>query len=79
VRIPFAVVPHAKEFVVDLTGTGRTVAEVAAALRDRGIFLGFDLSREQPALGQAVLVAVTEIHTKADIDRLASELAEVVA
>ena len=79
VRIPFAATPHAKEFVVDLSTTGRTVAAVAAALRERGIFLGYDLSRERPELGQSVLVAVTEVHTQADIDRLAAELTEVLA
>jgi glycine cleavage system P protein (glycine dehydrogenase) subunit 1 len=79
VRIPFAATPHAKEFVVDLTGTGQTVADIAAALRERGIFLGYDLSREQPSLGQAVLVAVTEVHTRGDIDTLARELTGVVA
>lgn len=79
VRIPFRSTPHAKEFVVDLTGTGRTVAEVSARLRERGIFLGFDLSREQPSLGQSVLVAVTEVHAQADLDRLAAELAAELA
>ena len=79
VRVPFAAMPHAKEFVLDLTATGRTVADVAGALRGRGIFLGYDLSREQPGLGQSVLVAVTEVHTQGDIDRLAAELEEAVA
>jgi glycine dehydrogenase subunit 1 len=79
VTVPFAAVPHAKEFVLDLSGTGRTVADVAGALRERGIFLGYDLSGEQPALGQAVLVAVTEVITKDDIDRLVRDLGEVVA
>jgi glycine dehydrogenase subunit 1 len=79
VRVPFARTPHVKEFVLDLTATGRTVASVSAALRERGIFLGYDLSREQAGLGQAVLVAVTEVHTQADIDRLVRELTEVLA
>ena len=78
VRVPFAAVPHVKEFVVDLSATGRSVTSVAAALRERGILLGADLSREQPALGQSVLVAVTEVVTQADIDRLAAELTEVL-
>jgi glycine dehydrogenase subunit 1 len=79
VSIPFAATPHAKEFVLDLTGTGRPVADIAGALRARGIFMGYDLSREQPGLGQCVLVAVTEVHTTGDIDRFASELTEVLA
>jgi glycine dehydrogenase subunit 1 len=68
-----------KEFVVDFSGTGKTVAEVNRGLRQRGIFGGIDLSREFPSLGQAALYCVTEIHTEADIDRLAAAVAEVVA
>jgi glycine dehydrogenase subunit 1 len=78
VRIPFAGQHHVKEFVVDLTATGRTVAAASRALLDRGVFFGKDLSTEHPALGQAALVCVTEVHTQADIDRLADELREVL-
>lgn len=78
VRIPFADGHHFKEFVVDVSASGRTVAEVAAALLERGIFFGIDLSRTMPELGQAALCCVTEVHTQADIDRLAAELAEVL-
>jgi glycine dehydrogenase subunit 1 len=78
VRIPFAGGHHFKEFVVDLSATGRTVGEVNAALLERGILFAIDLSRTLPALGQAALCCVTEVHAQADIDRLASELAEVL-
>lgn len=66
-----------KELVVDFTDTGRTVAEVNAALLARGIFGGGDLSRSHPGLGQCALYCVTEVHAQEDIDRLARELAEV--
>jgi glycine dehydrogenase subunit 1 len=79
VRIPFAGSHHVKEFVVDLSGTGRTVRDVSAAMLGRGIFAGADLSREHPWLGQSLLVAVTEVTTKDDIDRLADTLSEVVS
>jgi glycine dehydrogenase subunit 1 len=78
VRAPRFSGPFFKEFVVDYTDTGRTVADVNAALRERGIFGGLDLSAQYPELGQSALVCVTEVHTKADIDRLADELAEVL-
>jgi glycine dehydrogenase subunit 1 len=68
-----------KEFVVDFAGCGKSVAEVNRGLRTHGIFGGIDLSREFPSLGQAALYCVTEIHTQADIDRLAAAVAEVVA
>lgn len=78
VRAPALSAPFFKEFVVDFSESGRTVAEVNRALRERGIFGGLDLSAQYPELGQSALVCVTEVHTKADIDRFADELAEVL-
>jgi glycine dehydrogenase subunit 1 len=66
-----------KEIVVDVGGTGRRVAEVNEALRDRGIFGGLDLSRLFPALGETALYCITELHTQADIDRLVEAVGEV--
>jgi glycine dehydrogenase subunit 1 len=77
VRAPRFAAAHFKEFVVEFTGTGKTVKGINAALRERGIFGGHDLSGEFPELGQSALYAVTEVHTKADIDRLASAIEEV--
>jgi len=68
-----------KEFVVDLDETGKTVAEVNAALRERGIFGGHDLSRHFPELGQSALYCVTELHTKDDLDALAVAVRDAVA
>jgi glycine dehydrogenase subunit 1 len=79
VRLPFAGSHHVKEFVVNLDATGRSVAEVNAALLERGILGGADLSVSFPDLGQSALVCVTEVHTAGDIDRLASSLGEVLA
>lgn len=78
VRLPYAEAPHFDEFVVSFDAAGRTVAEVNRALLDRRIFGGKDLSREFPALGPSALYCVTEIHTRADIDRLAAALKEVL-
>jgi glycine dehydrogenase subunit 1 len=66
-----------KELVVDFDQTGKSVAEVNRALRERGIFGGGDLSRDFPHLGQSALYCVTEVHTQDDIRRLAAALAEV--
>jgi glycine dehydrogenase subunit 1 len=68
-----------KEFVVDFGGTGRRVAAINDALRERGIFGGLDLSAAFPDLGESALYCVTEIHSAADIERLASTLREVCA
>ena len=77
-RIPgFAVNPQApaqpffKEFVVRLP---RPVAQVNARLRDEGIVGGYDLSRDYPHLAGHMLLAVTEINTRAAIDRLVEAL-----
>lgn len=71
--------PHAfKELVVDFTGTGKTVAEINAALLERGIFGGVDLSSDRPELGQSALYCVTEVHAQEDVDRLVNALQEVV-
>ncbi len=78
VRLPFGASHHVHEFVLDLNATGRTVAEVNRALLARGIHGGKDLSIEFPALGQSALVAVTEVRSQADIDRLAGALGEVI-
>ncbi len=67
-----------KEFVVNFDGTGKTVAEVNDALRAKGIFGGKDISGEDNGLGQSALYCVTEIHTAADIRRLADTLREVL-
>jgi glycine dehydrogenase subunit 1 len=64
-----------KEFVVDFGE--RSVADVNAALRERGIFGGLDLSASHPHLGQSALYCVTEVHVQDDIDRLVEALAEV--
>jgi len=79
VQAPVFRSPHLQEFVVNLDGTGQTVAAVNRALLARGILGGQDLSQEFPALGQSALYCVTEVHTQADIDRLAGTLKEVVA
>ena len=66
-----------KEFVVNFDGTGKPVADINAALLDRGIYGGIDLSRHYPVLGQSALYCVTEVHETDDIERLARELREV--
>jgi len=78
VRSPALSAPFFKEFVVDFGETGRTVAEINNALRERGIFGGLDLSEQYAALGQSALFCVTEVHSQGDIDRLADELTEVL-
>ena len=67
-----------KEFVVNFDDTGKTVADINDALRARGIFGGKDVSDEAGNLGQSALFCVTEVHSAADIRRLANTLTEVL-
>lgn len=69
--------PHWREFAVRFPG--REAASIDGMLRERDIFGGAVLTREFPDLGEVVLIAVTEIHTSADIDRLADALREILA
>ncbi len=65
--------PFFKEFVVRCP---RPVAEINAALREQRIVGGYDLREDEPGLGHAMLLAVTEMNSKADIDRLVAVLRE---
>lgn len=71
--------PGFKELVVDFGATGTTVATVGAGLLARGILGGVSLRPDYPELGDSMLSCVTELHTRADIDRFADALAEVLA
>jgi glycine dehydrogenase subunit 1 len=63
-----------KEVAVDV---GRNAREVVGAARERGVHPGYALGRDYPGLDDALLVAVTEKRTTADIDRLVDVLTEV--
>jgi glycine dehydrogenase subunit 1 len=69
-RLPFAA-PFFNEFVVELPvpaeGAVRTLAE-------RGLMAGVPLSRYFPDRDRELLVCVTEVNPRAEIDRLAAEL-----
>ncbi len=65
--------PFFKEFVVSCP---RPVRELNAALREQHIIGGYDLTQDEPQLGHAMLLAVTEMNSKAEIDRLVAVLHE---
>ena len=56
----------------------RPVAPVIAALAQRGIIGGYDLSNDYPELGNALLVCATETRTPADIQTYADALADTL-
>ncbi|MBN2115279.1 MAG: aminomethyl-transferring glycine dehydrogenase subunit GcvPA [Anaerolineales bacterium] len=66
--------PFFHEFALCLN---RPVAEVNAHLLDHGILGGYDLGQDYPALKDHMLIAVTEMNSKEDIDMLVNILSEV--
>ena len=66
--------PFFHEFIVECP---RPVAEVNDFLLDYDILGGYDLSNEFPSMKNHMLVAVTEMNTKEDIDALCEILQEV--
>jgi glycine dehydrogenase subunit 1 len=66
-----------KEFVVDFSGTGKSVEKINKALLEKGIFGGKDLSVDFPGLANCALYCVTEVHTQEDIDNLVTAIGEI--
>lgn len=64
--------PVFKEFVIDLSASGVTPPELNRRLLAENIIGGYDLSGVSRSLAGCMLVCVTEIHTKEDIDRFAA-------
>jgi glycine dehydrogenase subunit 1 len=67
--------PTFKEFAVRV---GRSARDVIRDARAQGVHPGYALGRDYEGLDDALLVAVTEKRTPADIDRLAEVIAEVL-
>jgi len=55
----------------------QSVEQVNAHLLDHGILGGYDLGKDYPALKENMLVAVTEMNTKEDIDIFVEVLREM--
>jgi glycine dehydrogenase subunit 1 len=56
----------------------KPAAEVLDALADQGLLGGFDLAREYPELGNALLVCATEKRTTQEMDKYAAALKTVL-
>jgi len=66
--------PYFHEFALCV---GQPVDEVNAHLLEHGILGGYDLGQDYPALKDHMLIAVTEMNSKEEIDILVDILAEV--
>ncbi|MED1601102.1 aminomethyl-transferring glycine dehydrogenase subunit GcvPA [Alkalihalophilus marmarensis] len=67
--------PSYNEFVIKL---GKPVEEVNKALLDKGFIGGYDLGFYYPQWKDHMLVCVTEVRTKEEIDQFAKELGALV-
>lgn len=68
--------PFFNEFVVKCL---RPVAEINAHLIERGIIGGYDLGKDYPEYADHMLIAVTEMNSKDEIDALVESLKEVMS
>jgi glycine dehydrogenase subunit 1 len=66
--------PFFNEFVIECP---RPVAEINEHMLEYGILGGYDLSQDYPQLKNHMLIAVTEMNTKEEIDLLVSVLTEM--
>ncbi len=66
--------PFFDEFVIQ---TPKPVSEINDVLLDHDILGGYDLSHDYPSLDRHMLIAVTEMNTREDIDQLVEVLTEV--
>ncbi len=67
-------IPFFNEFVIK---TPIPVSEINDILLDHDILGGYDLSQDHPTLNKHMLIAVTEMNTRDEIDRLVDVLSEV--
>ena len=72
---------HFHETVLQLDGLAAdvSVSIVLAALMDKGILGGYDLSLDYPELGNAILVCTTEMRSSEDIDSYVKAMQEVLS
>lgn len=66
--------PSFNEFVLNLN---KPIKEINHLLLQKGIIGGYDLSRDYPELNGHMLIAVTELRTKEEIDTFVKELGDL--
>jgi len=77
-RAPIFDAPHFNEFTLTCDDTHVSIQKLNAGLLKRGIQGGKSLRAEFPELGETALLCTTELHSREDIDRLASALNELL-
>lgn len=67
-----------QEFIVDFSATGKSVAQINAALLEQNIFGGLDLGAMFPDCRGKALYCVNDTTTQGDIDALCAALEEII-
>jgi len=73
-KTPLFDAPHFKEFTVNVDEANVRISDLHDKLFEEGIQGGKILCKDFPELGETALYCVTELHSREDIDRLASTL-----
>ncbi|EJY55935.1 glycine dehydrogenase (decarboxylating) [Alicyclobacillus hesperidum URH17-3-68] len=68
--------PFFNEFALQLP---KSVADVQVAMLEAGYLFGYDLSQDYPQYGNSVLLTVTEMRTREEMDEMVQRLKEVLA
>ncbi|MCJ7839324.1 aminomethyl-transferring glycine dehydrogenase subunit GcvPA [Lederbergia sp. NSJ-179] len=66
--------PHFNEFVVNIK---TSVRDLNKKLMEQGIIGGYDLGREYPELADHMLIAVTELRTREELEDFAKEMGDI--
>ena len=66
---------HFNEFVVNFN---KPISEINKKLLEKGILGGYDLGRDYPELEGHMLICVTELRTKSEIDEFVKEVGEIL-
>jgi glycine dehydrogenase subunit 1 len=78
VEAPAFEASHFKEFTVNFDKTKMKAKEIHKRLLKEGVHGGKLLRNDFPELGESALYCVTEIHSKSDIDKLATGVRNVL-
>jgi glycine dehydrogenase subunit 1 len=79
IKAPIFKSAHFKEFTVNFDEAGLSVKEVHEKLLRQKIHGGKGISKEFPEFGETALYCVTEMHSKEEIEHLATVLEEILA
>src|SRR5690606_3557870 len=70
IESPFGEASYFNEFAIRVKGSADAASQLLTHLESQGVLGGIDLGQFEPQLAGTILLAVTEQHTREDLDRL---------